>query len=361
MVVAAPDDDYYVLPNPDPDPNHSPSNSLVVSTSIPKLDIPDNSTLKYELIPYTGPSIGPDQYYRVKALKSFGVVGVNYVKKGSIGGIVSGPNNLSQEGNCWIANNARVLGTSRVIDNARVYNRAIVKNSNISERARIYGNARVENSDITDNARIYDNAVVINSDYIGGRVNIHDNAYVNTEGYIGGYVDIGGDAVINENINLFNEDISITGNIAYDIASRVNALYSYNYIPDNMLALSLANLNISINEPLKTSGNYAFYKIVKSTSDPNKFTSIISPRFIYTIGESSSVLYYDKNMRKLCAEGLHIFGGINSCEDAYSKLEWAQSGDTILLVLVHISDIIAMDENEDKLRVRKLIPITTFL
>ena len=335
MVLVLPDFDPYD-PN---DPNYNQnSNPLIISTLIPRIDIPDNSTLKYELIPYTGPSLGPDQYYRVKALKSFGVVGVNYVKKGSIGGIVSGPNNLSQEGNCWIANNARVLGTSRVIDNARVYNRAIVKNSNISERARIYGNARVENSDITDNARIYDNAVVLNSRYIGGRAKIHGNAHVNTGGYIAGNADISGDAVINEYIDLRDFNVSITGNITYDIISRVIAFYG----------------NSSIEQ---TKGNYIFFKIVKSTSDPNKFTSIINPRFIYTIGESSSIQYYEKNMRKLCAEGLHVFGNIYSCEDAYSRLEWAQSGDSMLITLVHISDIIAMDEKEDKLRVRKLTSV----
>ena len=78
MVAELPDFDPYD-PN---DPNYNQnSNPLIISTLIPRIDIPDNSTLKYELIPYTGPSLGPGQYYRVKALKSFGVVGVNYVKK----------------------------------------------------------------------------------------------------------------------------------------------------------------------------------------------------------------------------------------------------------------------------------------
>ena len=328
-----------LIPGPDPDLDIEDSlNSLVVSTSIPRYDTPDDSTPKFTLIPYTGPSIGPGQYYRVKALKSFGVVGVNYVKKGSIGGIVSGFNNLTQSGNCWIANNARVLGTSRVEDNARVYNKAIVKNSTISGKARIYGNARVENSYITDYARIYDNTVVINSRRIGGRTKIHGNAYVSSSGYIAGHVDISGNAIINESVDLTGY-INITGDIAYDIVSRVIAFYG------------LRSMDVREN------GTYIFYKIVKSTSDPNKFTSIIDPRFIYTIGESSSIQYYDKNMRKLCAEGLHVFGNMHNCEDAYSRLEWAQSGDTMLITSVYINDIIAMDEREDKLRVRKLTSI----
>ena len=340
MVAALPGTDHSDFDPYDPnDPNYNQnSNPLIISTLIPRIDIPDNSTLKYELIPYTGPSLGPGQYYRVKALKSFGVVGVNYVKKGSIGGIVSGPDNLSQRGNCWVANNAKVLGSSRIKNNARVYNNATVINSNISGKVRIYNNARVENSYIDNYARIYDNAVVLNSRYIGGRAKIHGNAHVNTGGYIAGNADISGDAVINEYIDLRDFNVSITGNITYDIISRVIAFYG----------------NSSIEQ---TKGNYIFFKIVKSTSDPNKFTSIINPRFIYTIGESSSIQYYEKNMRKLCAEGLHVFGNIYSCEDAYSRLEWAQSGDSMLITLVHISDIIAMDEKEDKLRVRKLTSV----
>ena len=58
--------------------------------------------------------------------------------------------NLSQEGDCWIADNAKVYG------NARISGDAI-----ISDNAKIYGNARIsDNSKVFDSAKIYGNAQV---------------------------------------------------------------------------------------------------------------------------------------------------------------------------------------------------------
>lgn len=53
--------------------------------------------------------------YRVRALRDFGDV-----KKGDVGGFVSGEHNLSHDGNCWIGSPARVTGTSRVSEDAFV-------------------------------------------------------------------------------------------------------------------------------------------------------------------------------------------------------------------------------------------------
>jgi len=66
--------------------------------------------------------------FRIRALKDFG-----NVKAGDLGGYVESENNLSQEDNCWIYENAKV-----------------------------YGNAEVSNDDIVSgNARVYDDAMKI--------------------------------------------------------------------------------------------------------------------------------------------------------------------------------------------------------
>jgi hypothetical protein len=70
---------------------------------------------------------------RIRALKSFGKV-----KKGDIGGRVESEANLSQEGNCWVSKN------SYVVDNARVYEDAIVDGCyRIAGNAQVFGQARL--------------------------------------------------------------------------------------------------------------------------------------------------------------------------------------------------------------------------
>ena len=60
---------------------------------------------KYELIPSDMEGL-----FRIKALKDF-----SNVKKGDIGGYVESEKNLSQDGNCWIYDNAVVMGNAKVL------------------------------------------------------------------------------------------------------------------------------------------------------------------------------------------------------------------------------------------------------
>ena len=64
-------------------------------------------------------------YYRITALRDFGTI-----KKGTIGGKVEGPDNLSHEGNCWVYGNARVSGNAVVSGNAQVSGDAWVSGDN---------------------------------------------------------------------------------------------------------------------------------------------------------------------------------------------------------------------------------------
>ena len=83
---------------------------------------------KYELIPSDKEGL-----YRIKALRDF-----NDVKKGDIGGYVEGEKNLSQLGDCWIYDNAKVYDNAEVCDNAQVCGKAKVYGN-----AYVFGNARV--------------------------------------------------------------------------------------------------------------------------------------------------------------------------------------------------------------------------
>jgi len=74
--------------------------------------------------------IGVTKLFRIKALISFGDVTI-----GDIGGYIEKEKNLSQTGEAWVYDNARVYGEAEVFDNARVYGEAWV-----SGKARVSGN-----------------------------------------------------------------------------------------------------------------------------------------------------------------------------------------------------------------------------
>ena len=86
--------------------------------------------------------------YRIRALRAFADV-----KAGDLGGFVETKQNLSNMGNAWVCDNARVYDNAKVCDNARVCDNAWVCNN-----ARVYGRAWVY-----DNARVYGNAKVCNN------------------------------------------------------------------------------------------------------------------------------------------------------------------------------------------------------
>ena len=108
----------------------------------------DGALIKYELIQDSPPSIpllaldapepeklvkGP--FYRIRALRDIPSLGV---KKGDLGGLVTGPDVLSQKGACWISKNSVIY----------------------DKNARISGNARVENSEIIGPMIVKDDALV---------------------------------------------------------------------------------------------------------------------------------------------------------------------------------------------------------
>lgn len=79
---------------------------------------------KYELVEIEG-----SNFYRIKAIKDFA-----NVKAGDLGGYVESEYNLSQEGDCWIYDDAVVRDKAIVIDDAIICNKAIV-----CDRAAVWG------------------------------------------------------------------------------------------------------------------------------------------------------------------------------------------------------------------------------
>ena len=76
---------------------------------------------KYEMLYEDKIEMDSHTLYKIRALKDFG-----NVKAGDIGGYIEKEANLSQEGICWIYDNAKVYGSAWVCDNARVCGNAMV-------------------------------------------------------------------------------------------------------------------------------------------------------------------------------------------------------------------------------------------
>jgi NDP-sugar pyrophosphorylase family protein len=116
--------------------------------------------------------------YRIRALKEVS----RLVSKRDLGGYVEGYHNLSQEGECWVFNDAMVYGNARVKDSAivddfaEVYDNAVVSiNAEVHGCAKIYNNAIVtDNAIVWNDTEIFGNAEVKAA--ITGRSLIYENA-----------------------------------------------------------------------------------------------------------------------------------------------------------------------------------------
>ena len=108
--------------------------------------------------------------HRIRSLRDFAGV-----KIGDIGGWIESERNLSQEGDCWIYNEACAVNKSYVSGNASVSNNSVITdNATVCENARIVGMSLIiDNSCVSGNALVYD-GVILNSSHISGNSAIID-------------------------------------------------------------------------------------------------------------------------------------------------------------------------------------------
>ena len=101
------------------------------------------------------------EFKQIRAIISFGCV-----VAGEIGGWIECEENLSQSGDAWVSDDARVYGNARVSDDARVYGNAWVSgDARVSDDARVSGNAWVSgDARVSGNARVSGDAEVKKDD-----------------------------------------------------------------------------------------------------------------------------------------------------------------------------------------------------
>ena len=101
---------------------------------------------------------------RIRAVKT-----VANVATGELGGWIEKEENLSQDGDAWVSDNAWVFGNAKVSDNAEVSDDAEVSdNAWVSGDAEVFGNAWVfGNAKVSDDAWVFGDAKVSgDADYV---------------------------------------------------------------------------------------------------------------------------------------------------------------------------------------------------
>jgi NDP-sugar pyrophosphorylase family protein len=132
--------------------------------------------------------------YRVQAVKDF-----NDVKSGDKGGWIQTEENLSQDGLCWLYNDAKVY------DDAKVE-----KNATLRDNVCVFGNAYIggsvkcsENVIIKDNARVFGDVILQYFVQVYENANISDRVTVSNRAHIHGNASLSGDVYVGDNVNIY--------------------------------------------------------------------------------------------------------------------------------------------------------------
>lgn len=134
--------------------------------------------------------------YRIRALKDFGDV-----KAGDLGGYIESERNLSQEGDCWVYDKAKVTDEAKIYGNAKIKGYVV-----ISDNAEVFDNAKVyDYAEVSGNAKVYGNAQVEDSAKIYNKVEVFDNALIDKETTLYNKAKVYGNAKVTENAELHDE------------------------------------------------------------------------------------------------------------------------------------------------------------
>lgn len=127
-----------------------------------------NGNKKYEITDIAHP-----QYpwlHRIRALRDVGYL----IKEGDIGGFVQSEDNLSQQGDCWIKDDAICCEDALVAQDARASGHAVIRGS-----ALVSGSARVCNAGIVEDYAIVTGGQILRNARISGNARIGSNQVTN--------------------------------------------------------------------------------------------------------------------------------------------------------------------------------------
>lgn len=147
-----------------------------LSTNDPKYEITANTMQVYE---HTDDKL----VHQIRALKDFGDV-----KAGDLGGWIESEENLSQSGNCWVADNAMVYDHAQVRDNTILRGNAIAR----------------DRAQVTENAKLFDKTWIADDARISGQAELHDFAYAKDDAIISDFALVSGRASVSGEAQVLN-------------------------------------------------------------------------------------------------------------------------------------------------------------
>lgn len=133
--------------------------------------------------------------HRIKALVDIPSSGV---KKGELGGWVEGENNLSQEGDCWVFQEARVSGHAKVTQNARVAGHAVVcENATLQGSCFVSGHVYISGKCVVKGfVNVCGHAEVSGCAVITEHARVHGSAKISQNGVVEGHCEVTGAATV---------------------------------------------------------------------------------------------------------------------------------------------------------------------
>lgn len=145
--------------------------------------------------------------YQIIALRDIvSESGVIIVPKGTLGGHIEDPANLSQEGSCWVYPDSVVYHFATVKDNASIMGKSV-----ISEHACISGDAIVKDAAIVEgSASVKDSTIISGFAFISGTATICNNAKISGNAkvfgnaLVSGGAEVRGQAKIKGNAKILN-------------------------------------------------------------------------------------------------------------------------------------------------------------
>lgn len=249
--------------------------------------------------------------HQIVALKDFGMI-----KKGDLGGWIEDYSNLSQEGRVWIADNACVYASARVIQNAFVCN----------------------------NARIAGTALVAGDAFIGGNAYVCEETCVCGNAYVYGKTCVSGKALVGENARIYgNARVGLEAWVYENAVVCEEMVVNYSKITTDLRTDIAASLRGQCN--LLLEGNKVrAYKVVNKD-----LTSIHDKKFTYKVGEIAEVENPDETNAS-CASGLH-FSNLTywDCHvDNYFNRVY-------LVAEIDVNDIITIQQGKIRCRKAKIL------
>ena len=165
--------------------------------------------LKYELTNITMDFEG-EKLYRIKALKDF-----KDVKKGDLGGWVSNEDNLSQYGDCWIYDEAKCTGNSRMYRNSAMYgysemhdNSVMYGDSKMYGYSEMHGDSAMHgNSSMYDNSAMYDDSEMYDNTKMHDNTEMHDNSRMCCYSIMHDDSAMYNDSEMHDNSRMYNDSI----------------------------------------------------------------------------------------------------------------------------------------------------------